>query len=101
MGDPFFDLGNFSVNNELADAEEEVLLESYFGEAPTERRRAALKLFRFMSDFREGMWGTVQNTVSHLDFDFAGYADKHFRRLAETAGDERFRRWIKRAGGRS
>jgi thiamine kinase-like enzyme len=101
MGDPFFDLGNFAVNNELGDAEEERLLEAYFGEPATPRRRAAVKLFRFMSDFREAMWGVVQTTVSDLDFDFHGYADKHFGRLAEAMEDERFRRWIKEAGGRS
>jgi thiamine kinase-like enzyme len=101
MGDPFFDLGNFAVNNELGDADEERLLEAYFGEAATPRRRAALKLFRFMSDFREAMWGVVQTTVSDLDFDFDAYADKHFRRVTEAMEDERFRRWIKEAGGRS
>jgi thiamine kinase-like enzyme len=101
MGDPFFDLGNFAVNNELGEADDERLLQAYFGEPATPRRRAALKLFRFMSDFREAMWGVVQTTVSKLDFDFQGYADKHFRRLAETSSDERFRRWTKEAGGRS
>jgi thiamine kinase-like enzyme len=101
MGDRYFDLGNFAVNNELGDAEEEHLLEAYFGEPATARRKAALKLFRFMSDFREAMWGVVQTAVSELDFDFGGYADKHFRRLAETSGDERFKGWIKEAGGRS
>ena len=101
MGDPFFDLGNFAVNNELGDADEERLLAAYFGEEATPRRRAALKLFRFMSDFREAMWGVVQTSVSELDFDFDGYADKHFRRMAETTEDERFRGWLKGAGGRS
>ena len=32
MGDPFFDLANFSVNHELADEEIETLLAAYFGE---------------------------------------------------------------------
>ena len=101
MGDRFFDLGNFAVNNELGDGDEQRLLEVYFGEPATQRRRAALKLFRFMSDFREAMWGVLQTAVSDLDFDFGGYADKHFRRLAETSGDARFRGWVKEAGGRS
>jgi thiamine kinase-like enzyme len=101
MGDPFFDLGNFAVNNELEDADEERLLAAYFGEPATPRRRAALKLFRCMSDFREAMWGLVQTNVSELDFDFRGYADKHFRRLAGAIADERFKGWLKEAGGRS
>ena len=29
-----------------------------------------LRLMRFMSDFREAMWGVVQQAVSDLDFDF-------------------------------
>jgi thiamine kinase-like enzyme len=101
MGDPFFDLGNFAVNNELGDDEEERLLTAYFGEAATPRRWAALKLFRFMSDFREAMWGVVQTSVSELDFDFHAYADKHFKRLADTSEDDRFKGWLKEAGGRS
>jgi thiamine kinase-like enzyme len=97
MGDRFFDLGNFSVNNELDDDDESRLLEAYFGEPATARRRAALKLFRFMSDLREAMWGVVQSSVSELDFDFEGYADKHFTRLAEIRADERFRAWLEEA----
>jgi thiamine kinase-like enzyme len=99
MGDRFFDLGNFSVNNELSDDDEERLLGAYFGEPATPRRSAGLKLFRFMSDLREAMWGVVQNSVSELDFDFTGYADKHFKRLSETGADARFRTWLEEARG--
>jgi thiamine kinase-like enzyme len=99
MGDPFFDLGNFSVNNELSDDDEETLLGAYFGEPATPRRSAGLKLFRFMSDLREAMWGVVQNSVSELDFDFTGYADKHFKRLSETGADANFRTWLEEARG--
>jgi thiamine kinase-like enzyme len=100
MGDPWFDLGNFAANNELGDEDEERLLEAYFRAPPQARRRAALKVYRFMSDLREAMWGRIQATVSQLDVDFDGYADKHFRRLAQTSADERFPSWIEQAGGR-
>jgi thiamine kinase-like enzyme len=99
MGDRWFDLGNFAVNNELSDEQEEQLLEAYFGEPPDERRRATLKLFRFMSDFREAMWGVVQTGVSELDFDFREYAQKHFDRLERARGDPRFEDWIEAARG--
>jgi thiamine kinase-like enzyme len=99
MGDPFFDLGNFSVNNELDDAQQEDLLAAYFDEPATARRIAALQLFRFMSDFREAMWGVVQRSVSELDFDFDDYAEKHFQRLAETSADQRLRTWLTEARG--
>jgi thiamine kinase-like enzyme len=86
MGDPFFDLANLSVNNELGDEEERELLAAYFGET-READVASLRLMRFMSDFREAMWGVVQQGISELDFDFAGYADRHFERL-ERAWEE-------------
>jgi hypothetical protein len=36
---------------------------------------------KFMSDFREAMWGVLQSGISELAFDFMGYAGKHFARL--------------------
>ena len=86
MGDPFFDLANFAVNNGLDEAGERALLEAY---GSTDTR--ALTLMRFMSDFREAMWGVVQQAISELDFDFAAYADEHFERLARTAAEPRFK----------
>jgi thiamine kinase-like enzyme len=97
MGDRWFDLGNFAVNNELDDEQEDQLLEAYFDEPPDDRRRATLKLFRFMSDFREAMWGVVQTGVSELDFDFREYAQKHFDRLEKARQDPRFEGWIEAA----
>ena len=44
-----------------------------------------------MSDFREAMWGVVQQAISELDFDFVAYATEHFERLERTAADDRFR----------
>jgi thiamine kinase-like enzyme len=80
MGDRFFDLGNLAVNNEFGSDEEERLIAAYFGELDG-RRLAALRLMRVMSDFREAMWGAVQDVVSELDFDYAAYRDEHFERL--------------------
>ena len=90
MGDRYFDLANFAVNNGLDEAQQETLLEAYFAEPPDERALATLRLMRFMSDFREAMWGVVQGVVSELDFDFADYHSKHFDRLPRPAADPRF-----------
>jgi thiamine kinase-like enzyme len=90
MGDVFFDLANFSVNHELGPDEDDELLRAYFGER-RERDAAALTVMRFMSDFREAMWGVVQQAISELDFDFVDYANRHFARLQETAAAPRFR----------
>ena len=90
QGDVFFDLANFAVNHELDPAGREALLAAYFGEVRPEHVRA-LELMRFMSDFREAMWGVVQAAVSELDFDFAGYAGEHFERMERTAAEDAFR----------
>jgi thiamine kinase-like enzyme len=90
MGDRFFDLANFAVNHELGEEGESALLEAYFGE---ERAgdAAHLRVLRFMSDFREAMWGVLQQGISELNFDFVDYAAQHFARLERTAESESFR----------
>jgi thiamine kinase-like enzyme len=91
MGDVFFDLANFTVNNGLEDDESAEFLHAYFGEVTPAHERS-LALMRFMSDFREAMWGVVQQALSDLDFDFRGYADQHFERLERTAAERSFKR---------
>ena len=85
MGDPYFDLANFTVNNELDADGERALLDAYGGGDPQ-----ALTLMRFMSDFREAMWGVVQQAISELDFDYVAYTRRHLERLARTADERRF-----------
>lgn len=96
MGDPFFDLGNLSINNGLSEASQETLLRLTFGE-PTEAHRARLQLMRIMSDYREAMWGVIQQGLSTLDIDYVAYADRHFERLLRSMADERFERWLEQA----
>jgi thiamine kinase-like enzyme len=89
MGDRFFDLANFSVNHDFDLDDDRRLLSAYFG-SDQARDVAALRLMRFMSDFREAMWGVLQSGISELDFDFMGYADRHFGRMQATAAEPEF-----------
>jgi thiamine kinase-like enzyme len=84
MNDRYFDLGNFSVNNELDPDADAALLTAYFGTI-TRRCAARLSLMKIMSDLREAMWGVVQQGISTLDFDYVAYADEHFDRLLANA----------------
>ena len=99
MSSRWFDLGNFAANNEFTDDDEQRLLSEYFGEPPRRDPAATLKLFRFVSDFREGMWGTVQSVLSDVDFDFRDYGRRHFERLHTLREDPLFPGWIKRVRG--
>jgi thiamine kinase-like enzyme len=96
LGHRYFDLGNLAVNNDFDEQAEARLLEAYFGEPvdagglrDMSSRLAALRLFRLVSDAREGAWGVVQGLISELDFDFTAYADRHFERLERAAADPR------------
>jgi thiamine kinase-like enzyme len=94
MGDIFFDLGNFAVQHEFSDAQDETLLRAYFG-APTDSQRARQKLMKMMSDLREAMWAQVQRGVSKLDFDYDGYGQKYFERFELSTHEVEFQKWLR------
>ena len=107
MGDPYFDLGNFSINHELEADQDAILLEAYLGEAPgsapgsapPKALAARLTLMRVLSDFREAMWGVLQQGCSTLDVDFVAYAAEHFDRLLTVAARPAFERALTDAAG--
>jgi thiamine kinase-like enzyme len=99
MGDPFFDLGNFSVNNDLTADEDAAFLAAYDGAPPRPDRLARLSLFRVVSDFREAMWGVLQQGISTLDVDFRAYAAEHFDRLLSNATTPRFEHALREVAG--
>ena len=96
MGDPMFDLGNFSVKHDFGIDQDEALLTAYAGRARS-FDVASIRLMRFMGAFFEAMWGVVQQGVSELDVDFAAYAADNFDRLRAIAADPRFEEWLERA----
>jgi thiamine kinase-like enzyme len=98
MGDPFFDLGNFSINHELTHDEDALLLAAYDGNVRPSRL-ARLALMRVVSDFREAMWGVLQQGISTLDVDFVAYASEHFDRLLANASTSAFERALHEAAG--
>jgi len=94
MGDPFFDLGNFAINQSLDSERCELLLQYYFGEV---RRAdvAHLHLMRLGSDLRESFWGFLQMGISQLDFDYKEYAHHHLNRFLHNVENSPFDHWIK------
>lgn len=94
MGDIFFDLGNFAVQHEFNDEQDEMLLKAYFGSA-TASQRAHQKLMKIMSDLREAMWSLVQMGVSKLDFDYAAYGKKYFERFEESTRGDQYQKWLR------
>jgi thiamine kinase-like enzyme len=93
MGDIFFDLGNFAVQHEFNDQQDEILMKAYFG-TPSDSQRAQQKLMKIMSDLREAMWAQVQIGVSKLDFDYAGYGQKYFDRFEVSTSGSEYTNWL-------
>lgn len=98
MGDPFFDLGNFAVNNQLGEEEDGLLLESYMGEVRSVDL-AHLNLMKLASDLREAFWGFLQSGISTLDFDYSAYGNKHVERFLSQASAPAFNSWIEEVSG--
>ena len=96
--DRYFDLANFSVNNELDSDAEEAFVRAYFGSVDA-RRLARLRLMRIISDLREATWGLVQQAIGTIDFDYAGYARDHFARLLAAVAAPTYRRLLADAAG--
>ena len=94
MGDIFFDLGNFAVNQALNEEQSELLLRYYFGEVRL-ADVAHLHLMRLGSDLRESFWGFLQMGISELDFDYREYAHRHFNRFLENVATPQFSRWLR------
>jgi thiamine kinase-like enzyme len=64
-GDRFFDLANLAANAQFDEAQERLLLESYFGQVrPEDLLR--LRRMRLVSDLREAMWSYLQSAISDL-----------------------------------
>lgn len=97
MGDPFFDLGNLSVNNGFTHEAQEDLLCLYF-DRPHDGHRARLALMRIVSDLREAMRGVVLQTISTHDVDYVEYTRRHLTRLMGNLEDARFDAWLEAAG---
>ena len=93
MGDIFFDLGNFAIQHEFNDEQDEILLKTYFGE-PTDSQRSHQKLMKIMSDLREAMWAQFQRGVSKLDFDYEGYGQKYFERFESNTSGSEYTNWL-------
>lgn len=93
MGDLFFDLGNFAVNQSLDAKRCELLLACYFGQA-SPADLAHLHLMRLASDLRESFWGFLQLGVSELDFDYQTYAHHHLNRFLKNVEESPFETWL-------
>lgn len=95
IGDPFFDMANFSTNHCFDEEHDKLLLRHYLDREITDSDIAHLNLMKIMSDFREAMWAQVQTQISDLDEDFPEYAEKHFNKVSSRIKHPDFNEYLK------
>jgi thiamine kinase-like enzyme len=94
MGDLFFDLANFAVNQQLNQDEILQFLHAYKKNV-TDSDYSNVMIMKVVSDLRESWWGYLQSTMSDLDFNYLEYAKKHAQRAVLTSRTADFKTWIK------
>jgi thiamine kinase-like enzyme len=81
--EPSFELGNVWSESNLSLAQLEELIAAYYGR-PLRNKVARARVWGLMSKYGWTLWGSIQDGVSDLDFDFWGWAmEKYDRAVAE------------------
>lgn len=80
MNDPAWDLGDLAVEAELSPAHEQLLVESYFGRAPTPDELGRVVIYKAMCDLLWTLWGLIQHADANPADDFWAYATRRFER---------------------
>ena len=67
--------------NTIPAAQEQAMLEQYFGVSPDRRTLASYHAMKCASLLRETMWSMVSELNSRVDMDFADYTQKNLQRF--------------------
>jgi thiamine kinase-like enzyme len=95
--DPCFELGNTCQEQQYNEEQYAELCAAYFG-AAQRSLLARMYLFSIMSDFGWTLWGSVQNKISQLDFDFWEYTMGRWERALGMLDSNEFPKWLEDAG---
>jgi thiamine kinase-like enzyme len=86
--EPSFELGNIWSESNLSLEQLEELVARYYGR-PLRNKVARARLWGLTSKYGWTLWGSIQDGISDLDFDFWGWAmEKYERAVAEFEGEE-------------
>ena len=98
--DPCFEMGNIWSEANLSLEQLAELMEAYDGRL-LRHRVARARLWGLMSKFGWTLWGSIQSSVSSIDFDFWGWSmEKYERAVAEFDGPG-FGRLLEEAAGQN
>ncbi len=93
MTDPYFDLGDFCVEQPLSDDEERFIITRYCG-AMREDCYARMKLYKLVADLWWSIWAMIQVRLSKIDFDFYEYGMNRVARFHTNAERPELETWL-------
>lgn len=80
--DPMWDLGDLSVEGNFDAAQDDALLEAYFGGTPPPAEYGRMVAYKAMCDLLWTLWGVLQHANGNPVDDFWAYAVGRFERCA-------------------
>ena len=91
--DPCFELGNICNENDFAPEQVEQLCAAYFG-APSRALIARMWLYYCMSNIGWVLWGSIQNSISAIEFDFWEWTLTKWRKAQARVDSPEFGQWL-------
>jgi thiamine kinase-like enzyme len=91
--DPCFELGNLCNENDFAPEQFEQLCGAYFGRV-SKSKVARMWLYYCMSNIGWVLWGSIQNSISAIDFDFWAWTLTKWRKAQAKVESPEFGQWL-------
>ncbi|MCZ8335515.1 MAG: choline kinase family protein [Rhodobacteraceae bacterium] len=90
MNDPMWDLGDLSVEAGFDAAQDDELLQAYFGAPPHPADHGRMVIYKAMCDLLWTLWGLIQHANGNPADDFMAYATGRFARCRALMRDPAF-----------
>ena len=92
MNDPYWDLGDLSVEASMPEEAEMALLQGYFGRDPSARDVGRMIMYKALCDLLWTLWGLIQFMNENPVEDFWAYSIERFTRCINLMSTEEFSR---------
>lgn len=90
MNDPYWDLGDLSVEGGLSSEMDIVLLTGYLGRSPNDYDVGRMVIYKALCDLLWTLWGLIQHMNENPVEDFWAYSVERFTRCVELMSKDEF-----------
>ncbi len=94
MNDPMWDLGDLSVEGGFSAAQDEEMIQAYFGGEPGADERGRIIIYKAMCDLLWTLWGLIQHANENPADDFWAYSVGRFERCKALMAEPDFAKHV-------